>query len=649
MVRLIDARSEVVAVVTIRRMEAWLRAIAGVVLVGFAPGLLAFRLLVPGVSTLTQVAVAPALGGGLLFLYAGGLNLVGLPISPATFAILVAVECLALGLLRRKATRPRPELSRHRAGPGLVLVGLAIIVGSVIWFRAIPTATVPPNHDSIQHGFMAARIAATGSVAPDRVILTDVRSREAIVPFYPVGLHVVSALAHRITGAALPQVFWALVVVAAALLLPIGLYCLSVHLFGDALAGGVAALVSVLIPLFPYKPIAWGGIALILGMALVPGVVVVGALAIQSHWSPGGVALAVLGLIGLLVVHTSEVPLALFVLALVLADGIRGEGLARQWRTFIVRLATVVALVFLIAVPIAGRAGEDRNVADNPTAALSDTLRGLLNLDVATAESQLRAAALALVGVGILLARRRPWLVLGGVTIVGLYTIANVSTNSTLRLATLPWYRQAERVAYNITLFVALFAGVAVVALARRAALLAPSRWRNLAVATVVVVAGAWVAGRAPVRTIDLLRREIGAYSVVGEDESDAFRYIAANGGRKFEVLGDEFGDGSPWMYAISGASPVFGMKPPSRSHLYKSWQERQFMVLHLTDRARAPEVDALLAKYCVGYVYYGERRLYGAERTFNLAALEQDGRLEESFRAGDTRVFRVKRPRCEA
>ena len=636
-------------IVTIRLMEAWLWPLVGIAIVGFTPGLLAFRLLCPHGPALYGVAVAPALSCAILFLYADALGLLGLPLAPWTFAILVGFETLVLTRRRRFPSAPRSNWRVRRVDPGLLLVGLAIVVGALVWVQAIPSGQVPPNHDSMNHSFMAARIAATGSVEADHVIVTNARSQEAMVPFYPVGLHITAALSHRMTGAGLAEIFWALVVLAGAVLLPLGLYCLSVMLFDDGLIGGVSALVSVLLPLFPYKPIAWGGIALIFGMALVPAVVVIVVLVVRSNWSPSGVALAVLALIGLLVVHTSEIPTVLLLASLVLIDGIRGVHRARQWRSIIARLAGIGLLMLMLAVPIAGRAGEDRAVADNPTAAFTGTLRQLLHLEVAIPEGQFRTVMIALGGAVILVARRRPWLVLGSVIIVGLYEIAAVSTSSTLRLLTSPWYRQAERVAYNITLFVALFAGLAIVAAARRTARLAPSSWRGPTVGIAVVLAGLWVAGTAPVHTTRVLRKEINAYSVVGETESEAFRYIARHGGRDLDVLGDEYGDGSLWMYAISGARPVFGIKPPSSSPSYETWQERFFMLTHLTDPGSASRVGNLLAKYCVGFVYYGDRRLYGAGRTLDIAALEKDGRLQESFRKGNTRVFKVKDARCTA
>jgi hypothetical protein len=639
-------------------MESWFRPLVGVVLVAFLPGVLTVRILRPGRPSLEELAVAPALTCGLLFLFFEALRLVSLPVAPPTFAaLLAALAVLALRAQHRGADdgvgQPDPPRVTDRVERvlGLGLCGLAVVVGSMIWLRALPAElTVPPNHDSMHHGYMAARIAETGSIDSDEVIVTSPRFPGAVVPFYPIGLHIVAALAHRITGGGFSDIFWWFAVIGGGFCFPLGMFCLARRLFrGDVLVAGAAALLSVLVPLFPYKPIAWGGIALIVGLSLVPGVAVLLLDSVRHRWSAGSAVLGALGLIGLLIAHTSEVPTALLVLAVVVLDGLRWRDLRSEVRVLAPRLAAIGLLFALVAAPIMARVTEERAVADNPTAPFWSTLDALVRLDVATPVGQERLALMAVVGAAVLLGRRRPWVVLGLLGFAVLYEIVSVSTNSSLRSLAAPWYRQAERVAYNMVPFVALLGAVGLVALARAVTTpLGPGRVRGWAAGGLALLGALVVGSGVPGRTTQMLRNEINAYSAVGPNESAAFRFLSAHGGRRLAVLGDELGDGSIWMYAFSGASPVFGIKPSTTSPWYGTWKERQFLLKNLTNSRYSAQVDSLMAKYCVGFVFYSERRLFGAEKTLDLASLQHDGRLKERFRSEGTIVFKVEEPRCD-
>jgi hypothetical protein len=635
-------------------VETVFRPIAGLLLVGFVPGLLLERILRPGRPALDRMAVAPTLGCATVFLYFRLAAVVSVSVSPAAFFVLLtSLVLLAVWRSTRHALpaiTPGPHDGRSlervfAAG----MLGMAVVVGGVIWLHGIPDhLSVPPNHDSMNHGFMAARISDTGSLEPSRVLVTDLQSRQPVTAFYPLGLHVVAALAHRITGANLSDILWWIVVLAGAVCLPIGIFTLTRRFFPeDPLAAGAAAVLSILIPLFPYKPIAWGGIALILGMALTPGVVVALEWCADGVFSIRAVAIAVLALIGLLVVHTSEIPLAvLLVGVLVLHRAPR----IRHWpylRERAIRLATIGAVFVVVAVPLAAKAMQDRALPDNPAIPWGRALSDIAHLQVSVAVGQRRIAVLAAAGAAVLLWRRRPWLVLALGVLLGLYLVAASSTNQTLRAFTSPWYRQSERIAYVVAPLAAILGGLALAAVARTLGNRAPGTRAAAIMAGVMTVTGVFLAGvHLPGPTSDILHREIGAYSAVGTDELAAFRFVQRQR-TPLAVLGDEMGDGSIWMYALAGVAPVFGMKPPLGSDLFRTWEERLFVAEHLNDSSDRTLVDPLLAKYCIGFIYYTDHHLYGATDLLDLKALEANHELEEAFRSGSARVFRVKNARC--
>ncbi|MEW6471845.1 MAG: DUF6541 family protein [Actinomycetota bacterium] len=633
-------------------MEAVLWPVVGLLLVGFLPGLLVERILLPRRSIVDRLASAPALSCAVVYLFFRILGFASVPVSPGAFFILL-VMLIGLAFGPRGMRRPAPmELEPKRGLEVSIALGLlimAIALGAGVWLTSIPREfAVPPNHDSMYHGFMAARISETGSLEADQVLVTSVHSDQPVTAFYPLGLHVVAALVHQVTGTSLSDILWWIVVVAGALCLPVGIFSLTRRFFpDDPLSPGVAALLSVLIPLFPYKPIAWGGIALIMGMALTPGVVGVLEASVGASWSVAALVLAVIALVGVLVVHTSEVPLVVLLVGTLVLHQAPG----RHWWPFIrtraARLAMIGGVFGLLALPLAGRAMEDRSsYPDNPTIPVENALVELARLRVAVDTDQGRIALLAASGIAVLLWRRRPWLALAFGCVVALYAIAASSTNQLLRLLVSPWYRQSERVAYVVAFMAAIVGSLAVASLAGVVAHRypgRPGRWLAIGAASVVMLV---VAANIPPRTSAMLRRQIDGYSAVRADELAAFRFVREQR-TPLAVLGDELGDGSIWMYSLTGVAPVFGMRPPAESRLFKSWSERLFVARHLNDATARQEVDFLLAKYCVGFVYYSDRRLYGAETMLNLEALKTDTRFQEAFRSGTAHVFRLKEPAC--
>src|SRR5205823_4034690 len=124
-------------------------------------------------------------------------------------------------------------------------------------------------------------------------------------------------------------------IILAGIAYPLGLYALARRLAPDTpLVAGFAALLAPLLPLFPYKPIAWGGIPLIAGMAIVPGAVWLAVEAIDSG-QRARMALAAFAFAAVFATHTSEIPLlvALTVAAVLAVRSLRSLATWRAVRT----------------------------------------------------------------------------------------------------------------------------------------------------------------------------------------------------------------------------------------------------------------------------------------------------------------------------
>ena len=109
---------------------------------------------------------------------------------------------------------------------------LAVIAGGSSWVHGIHDgSTIPGNFDASQQGFMTARIADTGSIAPGDVLISDLKTGTTATKYYPVATHATAALVHRIAGVKIGPTLTALTVFFGAFVFPLGLYALVGYLW----------------------------------------------------------------------------------------------------------------------------------------------------------------------------------------------------------------------------------------------------------------------------------------------------------------------------------------------------------------------------------------------------------------------------------
>lgn len=629
-------------------------AAAGFLLVMMLPGALVFRIAHPSGRLQDLIALSPALSLAVVFLLGEIGMLVHFPFNPTTFTLLVVA--LAIVAAYRRATGARrevaspPSVAPSESTLSATLLVLGVVIGCLVWaaaLRGVPE--VPPNEDSTYHGFITARIVERETFDPAVVMVTDEGPNARATVFYPLGLHGPAALVHRITGISIAAALTMENVAFAAAVFPVGMFFLARFLVPDRpLVAGFTSLLAPALIMFPYKPIQWGGIALTVGMALVPAAVTYVGRTIFKAWSVADATLAALLLTAMFATHTSEIPLMVLLLAS-LAVGQFRAGLQKGFlrRTAARALAVAAASAVLIApmLPqIPGGVAERSAINDKPLQSLGAALREVVTLHIGAPAPQLILAILAGLGILLAISRRRylGW-ALAATLSLGLYALAATSKGFVSRWLTLPWYRQPERLAYNLALFVSFFGAVFIASVAVGASrLINPKRF--VLPASAALLAGAVVlfvnfpAARSINRFQQTAYRD---FSPIGKDEMAAFSYISSRIKPGERVLNDINTDGSLWMYAISNLSPVFWLSSSS-GFSRRSWNERVYLADHIHELGKNT-VRELAAKYHVAFVYVDETGFLGANRHIDLPGLQSNRELREVFRKGPAHVFELQ------
>ncbi|MDP8930914.1 MAG: hypothetical protein M3O70_20670, partial [Actinomycetota bacterium] len=610
-------------------------------LVAVAPGALLVAAIrgrnMPG---LADVAVWPLLSLGVVYLLAEVSLITPVRVSPLSFLMLMGLLLVAAavrGSPSRGARSPRGPLR-----PALpVLTAVAVVLGIGVWawgLQGVPD--IPPNHDGAHHGFMTARIVDSGTIDPAEVLVSDPRTEHQTAAFYPLAMHAMAALAHRLSGASVAQSLVAVTVLYAGFALPVGIAALTRRLGGDPVHAGSAAVLATALFLFPYKPIAWGGMPLIVSLSVVPATLV---LALQLMRQPADRSLAVLSSVGLVAhvgTHTSQLPaVALLAGILIVGAAVEGRISWRDLRRVVASAAIAVAVSMVLLLPVVGDVlsgtSERVGLVETPPQSLELALGNLLTLQLAFEHHrQVLLAAVAVLGCAILLVQRRmlTWLV-AGTAVLGLYVLTAAYRGPVYDATTFPWYGQAERVAYYAAFFLPVLGG-AVAATSVR--ILRSDRHRMVhkvagVVATIaVVVAVAHGSLIAPW----MVRGSFEYHLPIGDDELQAFAFLGHHVPPEHVVVTNENMDVSLWMYPFERVEPVF-LLPPSPAFGSGTWGERVELAKHIGSLGADPMIDRLARKYRISHVYFDGTPLPTAPLHFGLEDLRASPRLVEAFASG--------------
>lgn len=650
-------------------MLQFVTGIGAVLLVGWLPGLMLLLAARPAAGWLRNIALAPVVSLGLLMTWGLVAEGLGLAVRPATVlpvALGVPAGALAVALLRRRGLLPRdaswrrslPEPGRTRLTVGWVdgaLLCAAVLAPLYMWLRATHLATlVPANDDGTHHGLFAARVLQLGTLKPDQVAVGDVLSDHPSTTFYPLALHLATAMASGVSGVPVGAVLDVLMTGLAAVALPLGVFVVTRRLFPtEPLAAPAAALLSVAFPAFPYFVTYWGGLSMIAGIALLPAVVdAMAGIVEDSPIVAGGVLLG-LAWAGLFTLHVTElVTVAVIAIPLVLlppwpagAFG-RLRGTAARWLVGGVLVGVVIASQLSAFLKDAGQrktvgrllpVDSHQGVRDVATTFLGTTSVALTLLSV-----------LFVLGVAVALRRLQAtgWLV--AAVFFAALTYLSARRTGLGDLLSTPWYGRWDRVVINELFFVATYGGLgaaaavrAVMAVARRARLPRP------AVATVATVSALVLALLALEPQYRASSHQV-AYafryaSLAGPDERAAFRWLAAHQRPGERVLND-ITDGSGWMYTLDGVPPLFAMA----THAYPkdAWGDRIYLRLNASRLDTDPRARRAADEWHVRYAYVGPRLFPFRRHLPDAAALETSAAWRKVYDHNGAMIFERVRPR---
>ena len=626
-------------------------AIALAVVLALGPGLIALQALRPGSGGARDVATAPVISLALLWIAATLLGIVHLPVSAATvLPIAFGLPLVGLVVRRRRglgSVVPTALRVDRWDVAGLVTGMLAI---AVVWVSASQWLRLGvPNDDGSHHGFYTARILVTSSLDPQQVLVGDVVTGTPTYDFYPLAIHLMAALiaAFGLPIAVALNATW---MTLSALGLGAGMYVLARRSFPDARRAAIAvAVLAPVLPQLPVGPMYWGGAPLVVGMSLLPGVVdtAVGSVhdAVTDRQRLAVGAALGLAATGLFFTHTTEL-LTAGMLTLCLAFGSRLERPAflaavRRPRT-LVALLGAAALVFVVALAaylprLVGGVGERTGFEPSPARSLGSALATMSAYLVGPAAVLVVLGVLVVAGlvVGVRLRLLGGWLWFVAVVAAIALPVGFLWPGS-IALTT-PWYRDFDRVAYNLVYPGVVLAGLGAWWIGRAlrdrlgpAPGLAPRAGR--AVTTVIVLL---VVGVVPMYVVlsassDRARGDITGIdadlpggSLAGPDARAAFAWLSTHTDPGERVL-NEFADGSAWMYAEERVLPLFGAKV---SAFPGQWDDRDYLLAHAADWRTDPKVRALMAEWDVRYAYLGGRLFPGHEPSSD-PALTAEGLL---------------------
>jgi hypothetical protein len=669
-------------------------AYLGVLAVLVFPGALIAYLLGLHFGTLLTWAAVPLFSLAAVFVLGELTSLAGIPFGVPAFVTLIVVLGLA-SVLERSRSRPRmqTELFSERQEPTVetrreervaqALLGLGVLAGCFVWWgglRRVPL--VVPGGDGSRHGYWVARIVHGESIEASSVLTLDADGVHQVGDYFPLGGHAAGAMASRLMSADIGEVLVALTVVFAAVVLPLGMFVLARFLAPERpLVAGFTALAVPALTLFPYATASDGKAFVIVSMAMVPAAVVLltstALIPDLPRGSPAKTILvhapAAIALLASISVHSSEVPLTVFLVLLLVLEASWLERRIGIVFNALVRGLVVALIALVLFAPslgaFVGGASERSSTTAlgvSPETSWTDLLEPVLTLRTyfppegfaaalpgLPSAQQTLFAACAFVGAVIWLVHRRVAWVIGWMAVIVLSLFASTADNPIVRGLTFPWYSGSIRINWNQVFFVSFFAAVPL-ALAVSVAVRMLRRRSALVPATVVVLA-LFIAfvGFTGYRTSRSFLRsaftvKVGTFGnqarVDGRSEA-AIRWLDGHRSPNDTVVNEPRVDGSLWMYAKGHVKPLLGFDIPTSSADHaarRDWEDRHYVVRHVHELGDNERVDRLVREYRARWVYFDDRRFPVTRRELKTDSLRGNPRFSEVFRQGAVHVFRI-------
>jgi hypothetical protein len=498
----------------------------------------------------------------LVALTAAASAAIGVEASLPAIAIATLVVAGLTGLIPRLVGRdviPQPADAANRndrvpwVGAG---IGAGLAIGA--WIAGIGDFAMPPQgNDDIWHGYLVERITHMAAVAPSLIAPTFADSPVPTV-YYPYGSHLLAALMHEVTHLSVAQALNGAWVVWIGAMLPVGMAASASVLFPrHPWTAFWSAVLSAGVIGFPY--LTNGLFSFSVCLAMTPGfLAVLGKFLVRRGEVPYSVL--ILGALGLFMTHPAGALVAAALSGIVVVEYLLGQRSLGAVRDVASRLAIVVALTLLIALPWLLAVGTVRIGSPEVGAAMIPIPTAawmFLTLASPWTPAQALVALFTAAGVAAALFTRcgvalaAAWLVIG-VLYVGV--LANVDVAGTL---TVPWHGNWFRLFAALGLVVPLLAGLG---LAGSAATVARrtrrGEWpRSVALGSIVLVAaGALAYGVA--QGVSIARSAWHTPQLVTAADVELMSDLGEQLSPSDKVLNSPR-DGSTWMYALFNITPV--------------------------------------------------------------------------------------------
>lgn len=564
------------------------------------------------------VTTAPAVTLGMTALAGTALGALNLAWT-GTSAAVVGTVFVALAAALRHRHLATPTLALHRWSRGAsLLVGGGIAVGAGLGFVVTMLATrgmtaLPQQHDA---PFQANAIRFFATIEdPHPQTLAWLVHADPGTYYYPTTYHLLESLVYRFTGASIPAVLDASLIVLVTAVLPLATVAVVRAASGSARLAATAALVSTAFQVFPYDMLG--------ASQLIPycaGLAALGSflglyIAVIRHGTIPAAAATAVAAVGILSVHNS----AAFVAAIFAVAFLLHACHTVPVRTALVRTVGIAAGAFLLGEQaIRGALAATGSVVGTSVLPETETPAQALGEALFLGHNawwpQMTLALLSLIG-GLLLLRLFiwRWLVIAHGLLVTLVMITQTLPYPWAKLITAPWWNDRERVHAALGLGLALTAGyglqatihVLTTGLHNATRSLPPLRHINTtrparracagAASLLVLVAYFEITDGYLPRNIDRLR--VGFDDrVLSEQQRTALSSLRQVVPREATVLNDP-NDGSVWMYALSGRHPLFGHYDSTAS------PEGQLLLNQLSQLDTNPQVQHALAHTGISYV----------------------------------------------
>jgi hypothetical protein len=627
----------------------------------FVLAVLVAVLLVPGLAIglaaglrgWVALAVAPLLTYSVVTVFStiapvvlGGWSALALVLATVLVAAVVGVVNL---VTRRWAARETETRWPLKANLG-VAAGIAIAAGVGLWVTARSTGNLTEVHqfwDAMFHANAVRYIEETGESAPTALRAINDSANASFR--YPNAFHIVGATVLGITGAPITLVLNSMSALLAAqfALSTVGLVR---AVGGRPVLAGAAAVCSGLFSAFPYDLEFFGPLwPFATGLALLPSAVVLVVLVLKTR-APSVVIAAALGLCGMVGLHPSiAIAAVIYAVGYVVVRWINARRIPLAELGALVAagvLASINVVPQLLGMAATGGGGDYQraNEADVPYA-----LGQLFFLGHQAPTPQWALVAAMAIGVFTLhrLKGLRWWLG-GGLFFGVLFVLCSSYQGPFTQLVASPWWNDRWRFVALVVPATAVLAGHGLTVardwlLDHSPRAFAP--WMRLTSVGLVVLAlfvlsNGFFQGR---NTLRLTKAYAGGWPTVTAPEKQGIEELAKLTDDDDVVMNDA-GDGSAWMYALEDIQPVFGHVNSAQPTAEAVGADRVALYTRFNRIDTDPEIRSIVQRMGITHVYEGTGFVAPTlERIPGLTDLDDVKSLELEYSNDAVRIYKVR------